>query len=78
MKTAIFIPDPVFHLAEMLSKKLHMSRSELYATAVAEFVGKKSRSQITAELNAVYDDESTHVDAVLSRMQNKSLLREKW
>ena len=40
MKTAVTIPDPVFKAAEKLAKRLGVSRSELYARAVAEFSGK--------------------------------------
>lgn len=78
MKTAISIPDPIFKAAERLSKKLGVSRSELYATAVLEFVGKKSRSKITEELNAVYGEESSEVNDALATMQAKSLPKEKW
>ena len=38
MKTAISIPDEVFEAADRTAKKLGVSRSELYATAVHEFI----------------------------------------
>ena len=40
MKTAISIPDPVFEAADQLAARIGMSRSELYATAVAEFMDR--------------------------------------
>ena len=43
MKTAVTIPDPVFDAAEKLAKQLGVSRSELYARALAEFNDKHAR-----------------------------------
>ena len=39
MKTAVSLPDEVFDEAEHLAKRLKISRSELYAKALAELVG---------------------------------------
>ena len=38
MKTAISIPDRLFEEAEELARRLRVSRSELYATALRAFV----------------------------------------
>ena len=40
MKTTISLPDDLFFAAEALAAKLGVSRSEIYALAVAEFVAK--------------------------------------
>jgi len=40
MKVALSIPDDLFESGESLSKRLGVSRSRLYATALAEFVAK--------------------------------------
>ncbi len=40
MKTAISIPDEIFDSADALAEEMGVSRSQLYATAVAEFVAK--------------------------------------
>lgn len=36
MKTAISIPDKVFRSADALARRLGISRSELYTTAITE------------------------------------------
>jgi predicted transcriptional regulator len=54
MKVAISLPDPVFRAAEVLARKLRKSRSELYAEAIAAYVGSKGAKALTARLNAVY------------------------
>lgn len=56
MKTAISLPDDLFAAAEALAGRLGVSRSQLYATALARFVSEQERAGITARLNAVYAD----------------------
>jgi metal-responsive CopG/Arc/MetJ family transcriptional regulator len=50
MKTAISIPDPLFQAAE----RLGLSRSELYATALREYLQSHREINITQELDALY------------------------
>jgi len=78
MKTAISIPDEVFAAAEELSRRLGMSRSELYATAVAEYVEKIRSSGVTARLNQVYAGESSTLDAGLAAAQADAVVAEEW
>jgi predicted transcriptional regulator len=53
VKTAISIPDEVFEAAERAAKKLGVSRSELYAKAVREFVERYRRDKITEKLDEI-------------------------
>lgn len=53
MKTAVSISDPVFQNAEQLAKRLKMSRSRLYAAAVAEYVNRHRAADITNMRRAV-------------------------
>jgi hypothetical protein len=78
MKTAISIPDDVFHAAEELSKRLGMSRSELYAKAVAAFIASQRSEGVREKLDAVYEVEDSGLDPVLSQWQWLSLPREDW
>ena len=59
MKTAISIPDDVFEAADELAEEQGISRSELYATAVAEYLAKHRAEDVTAKLNEVYARESS-------------------
>lgn len=54
MKTAISIPDALFQAADQLAARLGLSRSELYARAVADWVAQHQADTVTAQLNAVY------------------------
>ncbi len=79
MKTAISIPDEVFQAAETTAKKLGVSRSELYTTAVREYVDHHRKDDITAKLDLVYADDSlSDLDPALCAMQNLSLEKEDW
>ena len=78
MKVAISLPDPVFRSAETLAKHLKKSRSELYAEAIAEFVGARGAKAVTAKLNAVYASELSELDPALRYAQLESLSREAW
>ncbi|WP_419933972.1 ChpI protein [Candidatus Palauibacter sp.] len=76
MKTAISVPDELFVSADSLAKRMRISRSELYATAVAEYVAKHRSEDVTARLNAVYADLSGEVDPALRRAQARSVAEE--
>ena len=79
MKTAVSIPDPVFASAERLARRLKLSRSRLYATAVADFVKSHPVAGVTEKLNQVYAAEKTPaLDPAVARLQARSLSRERW
>ena len=78
MKTAISLPDDLFTAADELAGRLGVSRSALYATAVAEFLAKHCESDVTARLNEVYATESSELDPAFRRAQQRSLPPEIW
>ncbi|MGH9385624.1 MAG: hypothetical protein ACRD2N_15185 [Vicinamibacterales bacterium] len=78
MKFALSIPDELFESGETLSKRLGVSRSRLYATALAEFVAKNRGRRITERLNTVYGSEDSRLSREVKRLQSRSLTRESW
>jgi predicted transcriptional regulator len=78
MKTAISIPDDVFESADELAEQMGVSRSHLYATAVAEYVAKYRASDVTATLNEVYAEEPSGVDRALRTAQARSVGSSGW
>ena len=78
MKTAISVPDDVFQAADRLAKRLAMSRSQLYAEAVEQYVADHALDQVTQCLDEVYADEAATVDPDLLRAQAASIPPEKW
>ena len=69
MKTAISLPDPLYRSGDRLAKRLGLSRSELYARALAEFLAKHQDDQITQRLNAVYAVEDGRLDPAFAKAQ---------
>ena len=80
MKTAISIPDDIFEGAERIACALGLSRSELYATAVREFIERYRSADVTERLDKVYgkDDSLSRLDERLQALQAYSLGREDW
>ena len=78
MKTAISIPDFVFREGEKLAARRCISRSELYVTALEEFLDRHRDDAVTAALNEVYERESSALDAGLAALQALSLPTDSW
>lgn len=51
MKTAISLPDALFEAADRMAKRLSMTRSELYARALAAYVKENDGEQITRAID---------------------------
>lgn len=78
MKTAISVPDDVFSSADALAAHLGVSRSELYSTAVAEYLAKHQHAELTAALDRVYSEVDSGVDPTIRKAQGASLPRTGW
>lgn len=78
MKTAISLPDELFDAADSLAQRLGVSRSELYARAVAEYLAKHRNEDLTGRLNEVYADEPSGVHPSLRRAQARSVDSAEW
>jgi len=55
-----------------------MSRSRLFATALAEYVAKHQAAKVTERLNAVYATEPSRLDAATRRAQRRTVARAEW
>ncbi len=73
MKTAVSLPDDLFLSANDLAKRQGISRSELYAVALAEYVAKHRGEDVTSKLNEVLAGESSGVDPALRAAQARSV-----
>jgi metal-responsive CopG/Arc/MetJ family transcriptional regulator len=78
MRTTVSLPDDLFESADILSKELGRSRSELYATAVAEYVAKHRDEDVTGRLNDVFSDEASGIDPLLRAAQTHSASSGEW
>ena len=72
------MPDDLFRLAEAAARKLRVSRSKLYANAIAEYLRRQQDNAITERLNEVYARWPAKLDSGLHRAQVKSLKKDAW
>lgn len=79
MKTTISIPYVLFAAAERLARRLGVSRSQLYRSALAAYLERHHEDEVTARLDRVYGSASpVPVDPGLDRLMHASLPREDW
>jgi predicted transcriptional regulator len=68
MKTAVSIPDDLFAQAEKVAAERNMSRSALYAEALAALLKRVRDEQITEQMNrALAESGQTQPDPVVLR-----------
>jgi metal-responsive CopG/Arc/MetJ family transcriptional regulator len=78
MKTAISLPDDLFMLADQFAKNLGISRSELYATAIRQFIIARQRDDLTEKINAACAKLDTSLPEDLARLTRQRLLEVEW
>jgi metal-responsive CopG/Arc/MetJ family transcriptional regulator len=78
MKTAVSIPDPIFHAAESLAKRLGLSRSELFSRALEAYLEVHKHDCVREALDAIYGQESSSLDETLAHLQWASQPKEDW
>lgn len=78
MKVSISLRDELFQAAERLATSLRLSRSEVYARALTEYVDRHAYERVTERLNEIYAESDSSADEVLKALQLRSLPREDW
>jgi len=78
MKTAISIPDDLFEQADGLAQELAVSRSQLYARAIAEYTERHRSRNVRQKLDEIYANQESELDPALAMMQSLSLPPEEW
>ena len=78
MKTAVSLPDELFLSANDLAKRQGVSRSELFAVALSEYLAKHRDEDVTSKLNDVLADQSSGIGRALRKAQARSVGSGKW
>jgi metal-responsive CopG/Arc/MetJ family transcriptional regulator len=78
MKTAVSLPDELFRRAEASAKKLRISRSKLYATALSEYLERHRAESVTERLNQVYSKHESKLDPALENAVLQKLAKDRW
>jgi metal-responsive CopG/Arc/MetJ family transcriptional regulator len=55
MKTAISLPDELGHAADLYAAQADMTRSELYARALSEYLSRHKLDNMTEKINKAMD-----------------------
>jgi metal-responsive CopG/Arc/MetJ family transcriptional regulator len=75
MKTAISIPDPLFHEVEKTAKENHLSRSELFVIAVREYLEKRKSKKLLEDLNEALSVAESEEEYSVRRKSKKRYAR---
>ena len=78
MKSDISIPNPIFHAAENLARKMGVSLSELYTAALNAYVVEHQKEDVTKTLNQVLETEPSAVEPEMVKMLVLSIGGEEW
>ena len=78
MKVAVSIPDPIFAKAEALAKRSKLSRSRLYAQALAAYVERHTDDEITEAMEAVLNEVGNEADPFLREAARQALAHTEW
>src|ERR1035441_8603760 len=73
MKTASLATRRAFSSGGSCCRRLRVSRSRLYVTAMSEFLNRQQGNAVTQRLNKVYSRRPATVDRALHRAQLRSL-----
>ncbi len=68
VKVAISIPDELYERADATATQLGLNRSQLYARAIAEFLGTRGADPVTEKLDELADELGTADPAVGRRL----------
>lgn len=58
VKTAVSIQENLFERIEELARELKISRSQLFARAIEDFIRREENRRIAKEINEAYQGES--------------------
>jgi predicted transcriptional regulator len=83
VKTAISLDGGLFRQAEGLARRLRVSRSRLFATAMAEFIERRRNQELLRAMNAACEGpgepgEDEEKLSRLHRRQHRRIVRGQW
>lgn len=77
VKTAVSIPNSIFEAADALARERRVSRSALYAEALALLLASAADDDVTRQLDVVHADGSPSIDPTVVAA-NVALAAEPW
>jgi metal-responsive CopG/Arc/MetJ family transcriptional regulator len=78
MKIAVSVPDDVFERAERLARTAGRSRSEVYSSALREYVARHAPDEVTDALDRAIADVGDKTDPFVSAAAQRLLETTEW
>lgn len=78
VKTAISLPDDVFHAVDAQAKRLKVSRSEFFARAAVRLLATLEDERVSASYDEGFADEDPPSSTFTLRAARRSLLAIEW
>ena len=82
VKTAISLPEPLFERADAFARQQRISRSQLFARAVEEFLRHHESQALLESLNRVYEDVSPTPEEkevrLLMKQKQREMVKSEW
>jgi len=78
MKTAISVPDQLFHQAEKLAHRTGKSRSQIYQEALAEYLLRRDPGAVTEAMDQALAEIDQVSETWLSQAGRQALERSEW
>lgn len=78
MKTAVSVPDDVFDRAERLARREGRSRSDVYSSALREYVARHSPDEVADAIDRVVADVGDIADPFVSTVSRRTLESTEW
>ena len=81
VKTAISLPELLFERADAFARQQNISRSQLFARAVEEFLRRHESQALLEALNRVYEDSPRPEDKQVRqhmRQKQREMVKGEW
>jgi hypothetical protein len=78
MKTAVSVPDEVYQQIERLARRERRSRSEVYSTALKEYMARHAPDEVTEALDRVVRELGADVDPFTAAAGHAILEATEW
>jgi predicted transcriptional regulator len=78
MKTAISVPNEVYEQAEELARRTGRTRSEIYSTALRDYLANHQADPVTAAMDQALDQIDPEPGPFLDAAARETLARVEW
>ena len=78
MKTAVSIPDDIFEKVERFARRARRSRSEVFSTALREYVAHHTPDEVTEAMDRVCAAVNDEPDGFVTLAARRVLARTEW